>query len=99
MSEFAERYTAAWCSQDPASVAEFFSRDGSLAVNGGEPAVGREAITEVVRGYMTGFPDHVLLFDKLEERDGQESAALPLICSARTLKRSWQAWASSRIDR
>lgn len=71
MNDFAERYTAAWCGQDPAAVAPFFSEDGSLTVNGGQPATGREAITEVVRGYMMGFPDHVLLFDKLEERDGR----------------------------
>ena len=71
MNDFAERYTAAWCSQDPAAVAAFFSEDGSLTVNSGEPATGRDAITEVVRGYMTGFPDHVLLFDKLEQRDGR----------------------------
>ena len=71
MNDFAERYAAAWCGQDPAAVAAFFSEDGSLTVNRGEPATGREAITEVVRGYMTGFPDHVLLFDKLEQRDGR----------------------------
>ncbi len=71
MNDFAERYAAAWCSQDPAAVAAFYSEDGSLTVNRGEAATGREAITEVVRGYMTGFPDHVLLFDKLEQRDGR----------------------------
>lgn len=71
MNDFAERYTAAWCGQDPASVAAFFAENGSLTINGGEPARGREAITEAVRGYMTGFPDHLLLFDKLEERDGR----------------------------
>jgi len=71
MNDFAERYTAAWCSQDPARVTAFFAENGSLTINGGEPARGREAITEVVRGFMTGFPDHVLLFDKLEESDGR----------------------------
>ncbi|MGB5294106.1 MAG: nuclear transport factor 2 family protein [Thermoanaerobaculia bacterium] len=71
MNNFAERYAAAWCGQDPAAVAAFFSEGGSLTVNSGEPAVGREAIAAAARSYMTAFPDHVLTFDKLEERDGR----------------------------
>jgi len=63
LREFASRYTAAWCSQNPASVAAFFSPKGSLSVNGGTPAVGRNAIAEVARGFMTAFPDLVLLMD------------------------------------
>ena len=51
--DFAERYTAAWCSQDAASVAAFYSVDGSLSVNDGTPAVGRSAITEVAQSFMT----------------------------------------------
>jgi uncharacterized protein (TIGR02246 family) len=42
---FAERYTAAWCSLDPALVAEHFAPDGSLTINDGAPSVGRAAIT------------------------------------------------------
>ena len=60
----AKRYTAAWCSQDPESVAAFFAPDGSLGVNG-VPAIGRSAITEVARGFMTAFPDMVLTMDDL----------------------------------
>jgi len=71
MHDFAERYAAAWCGQDPAKVAEFFSEDGSLTINGGEPAVGREAIAAAARSYMSAFPDHVLYFDKLEDVDGR----------------------------
>jgi len=71
MYDFAERYTAAWCGQDPAIVAAFFAEDGSLTINGGEPALGRAAIQESVSAYMMAFPDHVLLFDKLHERDGR----------------------------
>jgi uncharacterized protein (TIGR02246 family) len=63
LREFASRYTAAWCSQDPASVAAFYSPDGSLSVNGGAPAVGRNAIAEVAQGFMTAFPDLLLLMD------------------------------------
>jgi uncharacterized protein (TIGR02246 family) len=62
--ELATRYTAAWNSNDPASVAAFFADDGILSVNG-SPAVGREAITAVARGFMVGFPDMVLSMDEL----------------------------------
>jgi uncharacterized protein (TIGR02246 family) len=63
LRDFGERYTAAWCSQDPARVAAFFSTDGSLSINGGAPAVGRDAIGEVVQVFMTAFPDLVLTMD------------------------------------
>lgn len=55
--EFAERYTAAWCGGNPEAVAEFFSLDGSLTINGGFPAAGRAAIRETARAFMTAFPD------------------------------------------
>jgi hypothetical protein len=44
--DFARGYAAAWCSQDPSSVAERYAIEGSLTINGGTPAVGRAAITE-----------------------------------------------------
>jgi nuclear transport factor 2 (NTF2) superfamily protein len=66
--KLAERYTAAWGSRDPESVAAFFAEDGSLTVNDDEPAVGREAIAGVARSFMTDLPDMVLFFDGLEGR-------------------------------
>lgn len=63
--EFARRYTEAWCSGDPARVAEHFSPLGSLAINGGPPAIGRDAITEAARGFMVGFPDLRVEMDEL----------------------------------
>lgn len=57
LRDFAARYTAAWCSRDPGSVAAFFSKDGSLRVNDDPPAVGRAAITQVALSFMTAFPD------------------------------------------
>lgn len=65
LQDFAARYTAAWCSQDAASVAAFFSPDGSLRVNDATPAVGRKAITNVAQGFMTDFPDMQVLMDDL----------------------------------
>ena len=65
LRDFAARYTAAWCSQDPASVAGFYSPSGLLTVNNGVPAVGRNAITEVARSFMTAFPDMRVVMDEL----------------------------------
>jgi uncharacterized protein (TIGR02246 family) len=64
LRDFAARYTAAWCSQNAASVAAFFTPNGSLSVNGA-PSVGRAAITEVAQGFMTAFPDMQLLMDDI----------------------------------
>lgn len=44
LRDFATRYTAAWCSQSAASVAQFFAAGGSLTINGGTSSVGRSAI-------------------------------------------------------
>ena len=62
---FAERYTTAWCSQNAASVAAHFEPGGSLKVNDGAAAVGREAITAVAKTFMTAFPDLVVVMDEL----------------------------------
>jgi uncharacterized protein (TIGR02246 family) len=65
LRDFAARYTAAWCSQDAASVAAFYSPNGSLTVNDGAPAIGRQAITEVAQGFMSSFPDLTVLMDDI----------------------------------
>jgi uncharacterized protein (TIGR02246 family) len=62
LEDFAQRYTAAWCSQNAPSVAAFFAPNGSLSVNGA-PAVGRDAITQVAQAFMSAFPDMQLLMD------------------------------------
>jgi steroid delta-isomerase-like uncharacterized protein len=65
LQRFAEAYTAAWCSQDAARVASFYTQDGSLSINDGAPAAGREAITEVAQSFMTAFPDMQVLLNEL----------------------------------
>lgn len=65
LEAFAARYAQAWCSQRPESVASFFAEGGSLRVNEAAPAVGRAAITDVVRGFMTAFPDMAVTMDAL----------------------------------
>lgn len=66
LNDFAVRYTAAWCSQNAASVAAHFAERGGLTINGGEPAIGRAAITAAAQGFMTAFPDMVVKMDRLE---------------------------------
>ena len=63
LQEFAHRYTAAWCSQNPDAVASFFAERGSLTINGGRPAVGRAAIAADARAFMTAFPDLQVAMD------------------------------------
>ncbi len=60
---FARRYTDAWCSGDPARVAEHYAPEGSLTINGGLPSVGRAAITEAARSFMEALPDLEVLMD------------------------------------
>jgi uncharacterized protein (TIGR02246 family) len=66
LDRFAVAYTAAWNSHEPEAVAEFYAADGALTINGGEPAIGREAVAGVARAFMEAFPDLALTFDGLE---------------------------------
>jgi predicted ester cyclase len=69
LRDLARQYTAAWCSQDPASVAEHYAADGSLTINDGPPSVGRAGITEAARSFMLAFPDMQVLMDDLLVQD------------------------------
>jgi hypothetical protein len=71
LKEFGAKYTAAWCSQDAASVAAFFAEHGSLRINDGAPAVGRPAITAAAQGFMTAFPDLVVAMDGVSFEGGR----------------------------
>ncbi len=65
LTDLAVRYTAAWCSHEPERVAEFFAVDGSLTINRGAPAIGRAAIAIAAEGFMTAFPDLVVVMNSL----------------------------------
>jgi predicted ester cyclase len=71
VNDFGARYTRAWCSQNAASVATFFSDTGSLKVNEEDAAVGRAAIRAVAQGFMTAFPDLVVRMDKVTVQGAQ----------------------------
>ncbi len=68
LDKFAQGYAKAWCSHNPESVAAFFAERGSIRINNGPPAVGRAAIANEARAFMTTFPDMIVTFDKLERR-------------------------------
>ena len=65
LRDFAQRYTGAWCSQDPTKVAGHYAPEGSLTINGGAPAVGRAAIAESARSFMTAVPDMQVLMNEI----------------------------------
>ena len=70
LRDFASRYTQAWCGHDAAAVASFHSPSSSLKINGGVPAIGRDAIAASARAFMTDFPDlHVAMDDLFIEKD------------------------------
>jgi len=52
-------------------VAAFYSEQGSLRVNDGPPAVGRNAITEVAQSFMAAFPDLFVVMDDLRFEAGE----------------------------
>jgi len=59
--ELARSYTEAWCSHDPAHVADHYTPGGTIAINGGEPT----EITEVARSFMAAFPDIQVFMEDL----------------------------------
>jgi len=70
LTEFATRYATAWSSQDPAAFASFYAENGLLTINDGEPSVGRDAVEQTAREFMTAFPDMVVrLVDVRQEGD------------------------------
>ena len=71
LKEFGTRYTAAWCSQNAASVAAFFADGGSLKINDGAPSVGRTAIAAAAQAFMTAFPNMVVRMNDISLHGGR----------------------------
>ena len=57
--DLARSYAEAWCSHDPARVADHYVPGGRIAINGGEPT----EITEAARSFMDAFPDIQVFMD------------------------------------
>ena len=66
LEAFAAEYTAAWNSRDPSLVAGFYAVDGSLQVDDGAPAVGRNAIADAAASFIAALPDADVRFDGLD---------------------------------
>ena len=69
--DFADRYTTAWCSDNPSKVAEFFAPNGTLTINGGVTHTGREAIAASAASFMEAFPDLVVTLRRVDDVDGR----------------------------
>ncbi len=67
--KMAETYTAAWCSHVPESVASFYTEQGRITINHGQPATGRAEITEVARSFFADFSDLVVRMDDIRCSD------------------------------
>jgi uncharacterized protein (TIGR02246 family) len=73
LRDFARRYTQAWCSGDPARVAECYAPQGALSINSGPPSIGRTAIAAAARDFMETFPDmQVSMDDVVPHNDRSE---------------------------
>jgi len=70
MVQFGKDYTKAWNSLDPEKVVSFYAQDGTLTINHGTPAIGRDQLEAVVGSYMEAFPDMHLTMDSLVKGSG-----------------------------
>ena len=70
MVQFGQKYTDAWNSKQPETMASFYAEDGMLTVNNGKPAVGRRQLAETAQSYLEAFPDIELTMDSLTVGNG-----------------------------
>jgi len=63
LNSIAARYTEAWNSGQPGSVAAFFSPDGTISINGGEPWRGRTGVADMAAGFYADVPNLHLVCD------------------------------------
>lgn len=57
LDDLARRYTEAWNSKVPESVARFHTADSSIIINGGEPSEGFDGLTAMAAGFHADVPD------------------------------------------
>ncbi|WP_339893278.1 ester cyclase [uncultured Algibacter sp.] len=65
LESFARSYAQVWSGVRPEFVALFFEENGALQVNENKPALGREQIAKIAKGFMLDLPDMVVSFDSL----------------------------------
>ena len=59
----ARAYTAAWNTGRPEAVAEFFTPNGAIIINGGTPWTGRAGVADMAAGFFADVPDLSLVCD------------------------------------
>ena len=57
LEDLARRYTEAWNSKVPESVARFHTADSSIIINDGEPSEGFDGLTAMAAGFHADVPD------------------------------------------
>jgi len=63
LDDLAARYTDAWNSKNPASVAAFHAPTSRIVINRGEASEGHGGLTEMAAGFHAAVPDLVLRSD------------------------------------
>ncbi|MGB3625409.1 MAG: nuclear transport factor 2 family protein [Henriciella sp.] len=63
----AEDYTAAWNSGSAEAVASFYSEDGEIIINRGDPWRGRKGVAEMATGFFADVPDLKLTCDHVRQ--------------------------------
>jgi uncharacterized protein (TIGR02246 family) len=62
-TELARAYTAAWNTGKPDVVAGFFTPEGQIIINDGEPWLGRAGVAQMASGFFADVPDLALSCD------------------------------------
>lgn len=65
ITRLAGDYTAAWNSGSAEAVASFYSEDGEIVINRGEPWRGRKGVAEMAAGFFADVPDLKLTCDEV----------------------------------
>lgn len=69
IAHMAAEYARAWSSGSPEAVANHYSENGQIEINGGEPHVGRAAIAEMAAGFFKDFPGMIVKCDNARSSD------------------------------
>ena len=62
-ARLAADYTAAWNTGSAEAVAAFFSEQGQIIINDGEPWLGRAGVAQMAAGFFADVPDLALVCD------------------------------------
>ncbi len=97
LRSIAASYTEAWNSGQPESVAAFFSPDGTISINGGEPWRGIEGVANMAAGFFADVPDLRLVCDDVRASGNHAVYLWTFTGTHATTKREltvsgWEEW-------